>query len=54
MNDQPKSETPEKKHVGGELVIPVSALLFTIYYFVTKASGTPGIRRAAQSLTGKS
>ncbi len=35
MNDQPKSETPEKKHVGGELVIPVAALLFTIYYFVT-------------------
>ncbi len=35
MNDQPKSEPREKKHVGGELVIPVAALLFTIYYFVT-------------------
>ncbi len=35
MNDQSKSETHEKKHVGGELVIPVAALLFTIYYFVT-------------------
>ncbi len=35
MNDQSESETREKKHVGGELVIPVAALLFTIYYFVT-------------------
>ncbi len=35
MNDQSKSETREKKHAGGELVIPVAALLFTIYYFVT-------------------
>lgn len=32
MNDQPKQD---KKHLGGELVIPVAALLFTIYYFVT-------------------
>ncbi len=35
MNNQPKSEPREKKHVGGELVIPVAALIFTIYYFVT-------------------
>ncbi len=35
MNNQPKSEPREKKHAGGELVIPVAALLFTIYYFVT-------------------
>ena len=35
MNEQPNSETREKKHVGGELVIPVAALLFTIYYFIT-------------------
>ena len=28
-------ETPEKKHIGGELVIPVSALAFTLYYFST-------------------
>ena len=35
MNDPPKSETREKKHVGGELVIPIAALIFTIYYFVT-------------------
>ncbi len=35
MNDQPKSETREKRHAGGELIIPGAALLFTIYYFVT-------------------
>lgn len=35
MNDSPDSEKPEKKHLGGDLVIPVAALLFTIYYFVT-------------------
>ncbi len=35
MNDQPNPETLEKKHVGGELVIPVAALIFTIYYFST-------------------
>ncbi len=35
MNDQPTSESREKRHAGGELVIPVAALLFTIYYFAT-------------------
>lgn len=35
MADQPNPETREKKHVGGELVIPVAALLFTLYYFST-------------------
>ena len=35
MNDQPATEKKEKKHVGGELVIPVGAFLFTIYYFST-------------------
>lgn len=36
MNDRPPNEPPrEKRHVGGELVIPVAALLFTIYYFWT-------------------
>jgi len=28
-------ETPEKKHIGGDLVIPVAALAFTLYYFST-------------------
>ncbi len=35
MNDTPDTEKQEKKHLGGEMVIPVAALLFTIYYFVT-------------------
>lgn len=35
MNDQPGTEEQEKKHIGGELVIPVAALLFTLYYFWT-------------------
>ena len=35
MNDQPDTEKPEKKSMGGELVIPIGALLFTIYYFWT-------------------
>ena len=35
MNDQPESEPRTKRHAGGELVIPIAALVFTIYYFVT-------------------
>ncbi len=35
MNDHPDREKQDRKHLGGELVIPVAALLFTIYYFVT-------------------
>jgi hypothetical protein len=35
MNDTPDTAPREKRHAGGELVIPVLALLFTIYYFVT-------------------
>ena len=35
MADTNPEEKPEKKHLGGELVIPVAALLFTIYYFTT-------------------
>jgi len=27
--------TPEKQHVGGDLVIPIAALAFTLYYFST-------------------
>ena len=30
-----KSGKPEKPAVGAELVLPVAALLFTIYYFTT-------------------
>lgn len=35
MSDQEPEQRPEKKHIGSELVIPVAALLFTIYYFTT-------------------
>lgn len=35
MNDRPDTENPEKKPMGGELVIPIGALLFTLYYFWT-------------------
>lgn len=33
--DNPREVVPERKHLGGELVIPVLALLFTLYYFWT-------------------
>jgi hypothetical protein len=35
MADETGSGTGEKKQIGGELVIPVAALLFTLYYFST-------------------
>ena len=35
MTDPTSEDKPEKKHLGGELVIPVAALLFTGYYFTT-------------------
>jgi hypothetical protein len=35
MSDDTSGKQPEKRHIGGELVIPVAALLFTIYYFST-------------------
>jgi hypothetical protein len=35
MDHETGSGRPEKKHIGGELVIPVTALLFTLYYFST-------------------
>jgi 3-phenylpropionate/trans-cinnamate dioxygenase ferredoxin reductase subunit len=33
MSDQPAANEDGKKSVGGELVIPIAALLFTGYYF---------------------
>ena len=30
-----RSPAGDKRHVGGELIIPVAALLFTLYYFTT-------------------
>jgi len=35
MDQQPDSEKPEKQTIGGDLIIPVAALLFTLYYFST-------------------
>jgi len=35
MTEADPGGKPEKRHIGGELVIPVAALLFTGYYFTT-------------------
>lgn len=35
MDQQSTSAKPGKKSIGGDLVIPVAALLFTLYYFST-------------------
>ena len=35
MADPNPEQKPEKKHLGGELIIPGVALLFTLYYFTT-------------------
>lgn len=35
MNDETGSGKPERKPIGGELVIPVAAFFFTLYYFWT-------------------
>jgi hypothetical protein len=35
MSDKANPDNGEKKHMGGELVIPVAALIFTLYYFST-------------------
>ncbi len=35
MDQRSTSGKPEKTHLGGDLVIPVAALAFTLYYFST-------------------
>ncbi len=35
MAENPSSENPESKPIGGELLLPAAALLFTLYYFWT-------------------
>jgi len=35
MSDEPRSGKPDKRHIGGELVIPIAGIVFTIYYFTT-------------------
>ena len=32
---QPGAEHRQKRHVGGDLIIPIAGLLFTLYYFST-------------------
>ncbi len=38
MTDRQEPERSEQRPIGGELVIPIAALAFTIYYFITIAS----------------
>lgn len=33
MSEQENSDAPKKAQVGGELIIPIAALIFTLYYF---------------------
>jgi len=35
MNDQAASDKDDKKPMGGELIIPIMAFVFTLYYFWT-------------------
>ncbi|MDX1484564.1 MAG: hypothetical protein R3229_08790 [Alphaproteobacteria bacterium] len=35
MTDDNESEQPERKSLGGELILPIGAFLFTLYYFYT-------------------
>jgi hypothetical protein len=35
MDNEAKSGEPGKKHIGADLIIPVAALAFTVYYFTT-------------------
>jgi hypothetical protein len=35
MTDHDEQEKPEVKSIGGELILPIGALIFTLYYFYT-------------------
>ena len=35
MDDETNLGEPEKKHIGADLIIPIAALAFTLYYFST-------------------
>ncbi len=35
MTDQDEAEKPERKSLGGDLILPIGAFLFTLYYFYT-------------------
>jgi len=35
MTDQEEKKKPERRSAGGELILPIGALIFTLYYFYT-------------------
>ena len=35
MTDHEEQEKPDKKSLGGELILPIGAFIFTLYYFYT-------------------
>ena len=35
MTDHEEQENPERKSLGGDLVLPIGAFIFTLYYFYT-------------------
>jgi hypothetical protein len=35
MADHDEAEKPERKSIGGELILPIAAFIFTLYYFYT-------------------
>jgi hypothetical protein len=35
MTDDSEKEKPERKSIGGELILPIGAFIFTLYYFYT-------------------
>ncbi len=35
MTDHDEAEKPERKSLGGDLVLPIAAFIFTLYYFYT-------------------
>ena len=35
MTDHNEAEKPERKSIGGELILPIGAFIFTLYYFYT-------------------
>ena len=35
MTDHDEAEKPERKSIGGELILPIGAFIFTLYYFYT-------------------
>ena len=50
MSEQPSGK-PARKEVGGELILPAAAVLFTIYYFTT-IRDVPWIAQVSALLVG--